>query len=263
MAPKACRFLFGVFALAAAGCQSHATCRSETARQPSTERPVSPAAKRAASSASATPTPNATVTVPRPLEPVPPQPEAPGPPDHDPHLLERLTISVPEPKSLADWKFRAARGVFREVTRAVAAGSYGQDKDPRCQQALVSDKKGMVRGFTQLGGTEHHHAEFRHYFDQDGALRLILHRRNDEGGGSTEDIIAFDPAGDVVGCKHVEHHPEMPAPDFCADEEPEPHLDPEVKKSLKPSAPHRPRNSMRERLQSVDPTSEFKRCDRS
>jgi hypothetical protein len=64
----------------------------------------------------------------------------------------------------------------------------------------------------------------------------------------------------MVACKHVARSPGMPAPDLCADEEPEPILDPDVKESLKASGPHRPRNRFREYLQSLDPTAEFLGC---
>jgi len=255
--PGVLRFVVVVWVFAAA-CSSQTSRVPETA-QPSREQPIASLPAPAARVATGPEPPEASAEVPESRAPVPIEDDPAEAPADDPHLLERLTIAVAEPGSLRAGKFRAARDVFIEVKRHVVDRSYAERKDVRCLQALVSDPKGVVRGFAQLGGTEHHYAEFRHYFDGAGALRLLLHKRTDEAGGSTEDIVAFDSAGEVVACGHVVHRSGMPAPDLCA-AEPEPAVDPEVKKAMRASASQRSRNEMREYLQTIDPVAEFKHC---
>lgn len=182
--------------------------------------------------------------------------------DADPTLLARLTIRVPTPGTLADPTFRAARRVFLEVTRGVATHSLTERQDPLCQQALVTDSNGTVRGFTEFKGSEHSYAEIRRFFDDTGSLRLLLFTRNDEQGGSMRDLVAFDSNAVVVGCRHIVIRTGLPAPDLCSDNHPEPNLSPAVKAVLRLKPPHRPRNDHLERLQTIDPEAVFGNCTR-
>jgi hypothetical protein len=174
--------------------------------------------------------------------------------------LSRLTIVVPEPVALRSSEFRAARAVFAEVIRGVRTDVLREEKSATCQQALVTDGHGSVRAFVQMGGSDDSYGEIRHFFDTTGALRLLLYLRNDVAGGRFQDLVAFDPEGHVVACRHIVRHSGMPAPDLCFDERPEPQLDPDVKDALQRSGPHRPRNSLRESLQAVDPRATFRSC---
>src|SRR6187401_164109 len=67
-------------------------------------------------------------------EPSDSEPPANHPPDGDPRLLERLTISVPEPRALGETRFQAAREVFREVKRGLLDRSYVERKNASCAQ---------------------------------------------------------------------------------------------------------------------------------
>ncbi|MDX2054560.1 MAG: hypothetical protein SFV15_19320 [Polyangiaceae bacterium] len=241
-----------------ATCRLHAAHNPERARKAPSEPITATVERPPATLAPDVRTPNASsVQVPELPAPAP----APPPAEHDPELLARLTIKTTKPKPLAKAKFRSAAGLFREVIRGVANRSLLEEKDEACQQTLVTDQNGTVRGFTWFGGTEHHYAEYRRFFDQNGVLRLLLHMRRDEQGGWTEDVVAFDQASNVSACEHIDHRQGMPRPDLCEDEEPEPKVDPEVQAALKPSPPHRRRNRMLEYLQSIDPKAQFRKCE--
>src|SRR5512138_1319749 len=140
-------FLFGIVVCAPA-CDPRTTRPPEAAEPASRQVPAPPAMLTAHSDGRAEP-PDAGEATSRPQGPAPTEPEPAEPvesPVDDPRLLERLTISVPEPRALGEAKFRAAREVFREVKRHVTDGSFVEQKDPRCQQALVTEQQGLVRG---------------------------------------------------------------------------------------------------------------------
>ena len=180
--------------------------------------------------------------------------------DEDPNVLAKLTIVVSEPNPLRARCFSGARSVFRQVLGGLASHAFAEQKKPACLQAIVTDAHGAVRAFTHFQGSDDSFAEVRHFFDTDGALRLLLYVRNDVAGGSSEDLVAFDPAGTVVACKHIDNGAGLPGPDLCIDEQPEPKLDPEVERALNSAPAHQAKNQMRDYLQGLDPKSIFQLC---
>ncbi len=151
--------------------------------------------------------------------------ETPAPdPECDPYQSQVSFAPERPPRQLdlvAEMRWASAAAMLDAVARGQASGNWRELKKPCCgatggASVLVVDEQGRSRALLERVATEHSGNEVRSYFDETGRRRLIFFLRNDDMGGSYEELVLFGDGGQVEACDVLVIKEGSPYPSLCA-----------------------------------------------